>query len=179
MLKKKRIQRSLKNGAGFTLLEVLLSLVILSGGIFMLITMFTVGLKGVTVNQVRTQATNLAQDLMDEILGKDFDEDGSQPKAPDALGRDSGEDTSNRTTWDDVDDYLYLSTENSPPKNAQGTNTVYDGFTRGASVWYVDADNPDSESSVSTFLKKISIWVSHPEISDVALTGLKTYSTYQ
>ena len=146
----------------------------------MLITMFTVGLKGVTVNQVRTQATNLAQDLMDEILGKNFDEDMSagEPTSPSLLGRDSGEDTSNRTTWDDVDDYLYLSTENSPPKNVQGTATAYAGFTRGASVWYVDADNPDSESDVSSFLKKVSIWVSHPEISDVALTGLKTYSTY-
>ena len=144
--------------------------------------MFTVGLEGVAVNQVRTQAANLAQDLMDEILGKDFDEDMSddnQPMGPSDLGRDDPEPTSNRTTWDDVDDYLYLSTENSPPKNAQGADTAYAGFTRGASVWYVDADNPDSESSVSTFLKKISIWVSHPEISDAVLTGLKTYSTYQ
>ncbi|MCK4648143.1 prepilin-type N-terminal cleavage/methylation domain-containing protein [bacterium] len=169
----------LKGKKGFTLLEVLLSLVILSGGIVMLITMFTVGLKGVTVNQVRTQATNLAQDLMDEILGKDFDEDMSvgQPMAPDALGRDSGEDTSNRTAWDDVDDYLYLSTENSPPKNAQGADTAYAGFTRGASVWYVDAEDL-AYCTYSTFLKKVSIWVSHPEISDAVLTGLKTYSTY-
>ena len=168
-----------KNGAGFTLIEVLIAILILSGGIFMLLTMFTTGLDGVFANQKRTQATNLAQDLMDEILGKNFDEnipDSSDSHIPSELGLD-GEDTTNRGAWDDVDDYLTLSSGEKPPRDALDNQlTLYNDFTRYASVWYVDEDL--AYSTYSTELKRISVWVSHSDISDVVITGLRTKSIY-
>ena len=167
-----------KKSNGFTLIEILIALVILSMGIAMLITMFTVGMGGVVANQRRTQATNLAQDLMDEIMGKNFDEntpDSESSTAPGSLGLD-GENTTNRSAWDDVDDYLYLK-NGQPPKDALGTTlTLYNNFTRYASVWYVDSDL--AESTPSTELKRISVWVSHSDISDVVITGLRTKSIY-
>ncbi|MCK4648244.1 prepilin-type N-terminal cleavage/methylation domain-containing protein [bacterium] len=161
---------------GFTLVELLIAILILGGGIFLLLTMFTTGLKGVISNQARTQATNLAQDLMDEILGKNWDEktDGTGSTT---LGRENGENTTNRSAWDDVDDYLTLSSGEKPPRDALNNQlTLYDDFTRYVSVWYIDP--VFAESATSTGLKRISVWVSHSDISDVVITGLRTKSIY-
>jgi len=169
----------LRKSKGFTLVELLIAILILGGGIFLLLTMFTTGLDGVIANQRRTQATNLAQDLMDEILGKNFDEntpDSESSTAPGSLGLD-GENTTNRSAWDDVDDYLTLSSGENPPRDALNNElTLYTGFTRYASVWYVDSDL--AESAISTGLKRISVWVSHTDISNVIITGLRTKSIY-
>lgn len=164
-----------KKSNGFTLIEILIALVILSMGIVMLITMFTVGMDGVVANQKRTQATNLAQDLMDEIMGKNFDETSSGT-APGNLGPELGESSTDRSTWDDVDDYLGLESGESPPRDAVDNElTSYNDFTRYASVWYVQSTDLNTpEITNSTELKRISVWVSHSEISDVVVIDLKT-----
>jgi MSHA pilin protein MshD len=168
----------LKRTRGFSLIEVLIALVILSMGITMLITMFTVGLKGVVINQLRTQAVHLAQDLMDEIVGKDFDENPDDQASTEivSLGLDTGEGSTNRVLWDDVDDYLQLELGQAPRDVFGNTLSLYDGFTRFASVWYVDADL--AESSISTELKRINVWVSHSDLNDMIITSLKTKSVY-
>lgn len=171
---KKRIQGSLKNGAGFTLVEILIALVILSMGIGMLITMFTVGLKGVTANQVRTQATNLAQDLMDEIMGKEF----RDPQDPD-WGIDDGEVQGDRTTYDDVDDYSAWKNK-KPPEDVIGTSlTTYADFTRSVSVFFVDGSLTAQSEESNMSIKEIIVCVEHSDIATVSLYGLKTLSVYQ
>lgn len=167
-----------KNKKGFTLVEILIALVILSMGIAMLITMFTVGLKGVIANQVRTQATNLAQDLMDEIIGKEFRDPNQIP----GWGIEDGEVQGDRTTYDDVDDYSAWKSKN-PPLNISGNElTLYNDFTRSVSVARVnpaDLQAPlpgTNETHVSC--NRIIVSVSHSDIATVSLYGLKTLSVY-
>jgi len=166
-----------KNKKGFTLVEILIALVILAMGIGMLITMFTVGLKGVTANQVRTQATNLAQDLMDEIIGKEF----RDPQAPD-WGIEGDEVQGDRTTYDDVDDYSAWKSKN-PPLDISGNElTLYNNFTRSVSVARVNPANlqiPLSDGDITHIsCKRIIIYVEHLDIATVSLYGLKTLSVY-
>jgi len=153
-----------KDKKGFTLVEILIALVILSMGIAMLITMFTVGMDGVVANQARTQATNLAQDLMDEILGKNFPHDGKE---------------ANRSLYTDVSDYSDWGPY-SPPKSYSETGlTQYASFSRSADVYYVSTSDLDTEVVDATDLKAISVWISHSDINDVVLKCLKTPSVYQ
>ena len=168
-----------KDKKGFTLVEILIALVILSMGIAMLITMFTVGLKGVTANQVRTQATNLAQDLMDEIMGKEF-----YDPTPDgrAWGVDSGEAQGDRTTYDDVDDYSAWKNK-KPPEDVIGTSlTTYADFTRSVSVARVDPaalQTPLADTDTKHIsCDRIIVYVEHSDIATVSLYGLKTLSVY-
>lgn len=166
-----------KNKKGFTLVEILIALVILAMGIGMLITMFTVGLKGVTANQVRTQATNLAQDLMDEILGKEFRDPNQIPE----WGIESGEIQGDRTTYDDIDDYSAWKDKN-PPQDVEGTPLNYASFTRSVSVARVNPANlqiPLSDGDITHIsCKRIIVYVEHLDIATVSLYGVKTLSVY-
>lgn len=161
-----------KDKKGFTLVEILIALVILSMGIAMLITMFTVGLKGVTANQRRTQATNLAQDLMDEIMGKNF-----------PTGTNTKE--SNRSLYDNIQDYSTWGnpTLNDPPKNySEGDLTLYTGFGRGVSIYDVnsnDLNNAADPTPDGTYsIVRIRVRVFHADIGNVDLITVRTSSVY-
>ncbi len=161
-----------KKSSGFTLIEILIALVVLGMGITLLITMFTVGLKGVISNQARTQATNLAQDLMDEILGKNFPTAGNTKE-------------SNRSLYDNIQDYSTWGnpTPNDPPKNySEGDLTLYTGFARSVSIYDVNSSDlntaADTTPDGTYSIVRIRVRVSHTDISDVDLISLKTKSVY-
>ena len=159
---------------GFTLIEVLIAILILSVGIFMLLTMFTTGLDGVFANQKRTQATNLAQDLMDEIMGKEF----RDPNQPPGWGIESGETQGVRTTYDDVDDYSAWKNYNPPEDIGGNALNLYADFTRSVSVFFVDASLTGASESSNYSIKEIIVSVAHSDIATVSLYGLKTKSVY-
>ncbi len=168
-----------KKGKGFTLIEILIALAVLAMGIAMLITMFTVGMKGVTTNQVRTQATNLAQDLMDEIMGKEFRDPNETP----VWGVESGETQGVRTTYDDVDDYS--AWKNKAPQNVMGVSLgdAYANFTLSVSVARVNPADlqtplPGDTETAHVSCNRIIVSVSHPDITTVSLYSLKTKSVY-
>ena len=164
---------------GFTLIEVLIALVVLAMGFAMLITMFTVGLKGVTTNQVRTQATNLAQELMDEIIGKEFRERTSANRPE--WGYSADDEGNYRSMWDDVDDYATWKSKN-PPLDISGNElTLYNDFTRSVSVAFVSAYDLQTPmgTAANTSCKRIIVYVEHLDIATVSLYGLKTLSVYQ
>jgi len=168
----------LRKKKGFTLIEILIALVVLAMGIAMLIAMFTVGLKGVTTNQRRTQATNLAQDLMDEIMGKEFRD--PEPDNRPEWGYSAGDEGNYRSMWDDVDDYSAWKSKN-PPLDISGNElTLYDDFTRSVSVAFVSAYDLQTpmETGANTPCKRIIVYVEHLDIATVSLYGLKTLSVY-
>ncbi len=164
----------LKKRKGFTLIEILIALVILSMGIAMLITMFTVGMDGVIANQVRTQATNLAQDLMDEIMGKEFWD-------PQTQSATFGHEENYRSEYDDVDDYSDWKNK-IPPLDVMGSSvgTAYADFTRSVSVAFVSAYDLQTPmgTGANTPCKRIIVYVEHSDIATVSLYGLKTLSVY-
>src|SRR5207249_6775945 len=77
------------------------------------------------------------------------------------IGLDSLETTTNRSTWDDVDDYHGL--DESPPRDKNGNNlTGFTGWRWKALVEFVQALSPQSASSTDQGLKRITITVSEP-----------------
>lgn len=96
---------------GFTLLEALLAAVVLAIVVGAVIIPFSAGAANTAQDARTTLAVNLAQDLMEEILAKPFND-------PD--GTEVGE--TGRSTWDDMDDYHGYS-------ESEGTIAGFDGVT--------------------------------------------------
>jgi hypothetical protein len=113
-------------------------------------------------NKVYLTAFSLADDLIEEIKQKAFDEQTVEFRSisPEELTsynnfaplfRDPGE-TSDPTTWDDIDDYNGYSKQISLPHA--------EGFSVTSQVDYVQENNYDQVSLVQTFFKRIQVRVS-------------------
>lgn len=108
-----------KDQAGATLVELVITIVIISVAIAGTVGAFSLiaGRSADPLNQ--TRAVTLAQIYMDEILGRRYDEDtpvGGVPKKP---GCTINTEEGSRADYDDVDDYNAIN--NSAPQNAEGT----------------------------------------------------------
>ena len=137
----------MRNKNGFTLLELILVIVVLAVGLTGTLIAFTQGTQNSAYSQNMAVATVLAQDLMEEIRSKCWDETAvaaapalpcSGPVAPSLPPL--GPDGETRATYDDVDDFNALSiAPNTPPRNSQGAAmATYNIFTQKAEVCYVD-----------------------------------------
>lgn len=141
---------------GVTLIETVLSLVILGGAMAALMT--TVASSRTTqITAVQRQVgLVLAEDLMAEIL------DHSQYEEDDAIGLDSGENNGNRSLFDDIDDYDgWVQT---PPTDRDGNSIAgAEGYTREVSVQWVQSLNPNATQSWDGGLKRIMVTVKRGE----------------
>jgi len=112
-----------------------------------------------TENKVYLTAFSLADDMIEEIKNKSFDEATllypttatSILTPPDSLGPEHGEVYPN---FDDIDDYNNYSKLISAPHA--------EDYTVSCKVFYVDGNNPDNPSSIQTFYKKVTVTVSSP-----------------
>jgi MSHA pilin protein MshD len=147
--------------AGFTLAEVLVAVVVIVIALVPLIMVFSQGVKQGKTPQKITVATMLAQDLIEEIMPKKFDENPLNPVSPANLGPEAGETRSGLPTtrnYDDVDDYRNYT--ESPPREVVGTAmTEYTGYTRTVAVDYVQEANFDAVSTIITRFKRIRVTV--------------------
>jgi type II secretory pathway pseudopilin PulG len=127
---------------GFSLIEAALATAIVGG----LLCAVMNGVGGVARTSQRTaqhdQAALLAGGLMDEIAARAYVEPGS---AVITLGREAGEAASDRSSWDDVDDYDGLC---APPSNSDGS--TIDGFATGGWQWQVTVKYVDSSGVIAT-----------------------------
>jgi hypothetical protein len=115
-------------------------------------------------NESVITGTGVAQSIMDEITVKAFDENtvfhpvfvADSLTAINSLGTDLNEYL--RTDYDDVDDY----------KNFQETVTTdrMGEFNVKVSVVYVDPNNLENVSSVTTFTKRIKVMVTNFNLPD-------------
>ena len=150
----------LRSNRGFTLIEVLIAVVIFTIGITTLLGAVSTIMRGSSDLENINIATSLVRDLMDEIIGKGFDDpDGG------AFGLEEAEPRSN---FDDVDDYDGWS--KNPPEDVDGTS--YDGtdttpdysaFTRAVTVENVPENNFDigtPSADGTTDAKRIVVTVS-------------------
>ena len=154
------------NNRGFTYIEILMAIVILAFALIPLLSQFYIGFHGNITSELTTQAIDLANDLMEEIKSKRFDENifPDDPVEPALLGIDPGEILSNRRTFDDIDDYNNWS--KSPPETIDGiVLNEFSDFTRSVNIEYVTmVSNTWQASSTMTYYKKIVVKVSHPKI---------------
>jgi len=149
---------NIKNSKGFTLVEILISVVILAMAIVPFIGVFTSGIKGGGVAQKIVIGNNLVQDLMEEIRSKKFDEDPGSPTSPGQLGPEQQESRDNTppNNFDDVDDYNGYS--DSPPEEVDGTVMAeYSEYSRSAIVEYVTEDDFNIIASEITDFKRITV----------------------
>ncbi len=130
-----------------------------------------------TENKVYLTAFSIADNIIEEIKGKSFDQTTIQfpttnpasltpPSSlgPDFLGTDSAEVYPN---FNDVDDYNGFKDTITAP--------YFETYYISCSVQYVSASNPDQESSTQTFYKKATVTVTSPYIShDVSISSIFT-----
>lgn len=154
-----------KQNAGITLVELVVTIVILSIALLGIAATLNFGVSQSSNTLFELRATALAQSYLDEILSKKFDERSRNSGIPPCratglsgrnctttLGANGSE--SARTSFDDVDDYNGLDEgANSSPAadllDAQGVvRAGYAGFRVQVSVSLIDLVTPDP---VATF----------------------------
>lgn len=116
--RKRRIFQGNFSPAGFTFLEIVISLSLISVGMLLYLEIFNTAMDAHSRSIREIISTNLAQGLMAEIMSKNFEEEPGPDNPP--LGPDSGE-TGRFGGWDDVDDYSNPYYDESPgPPNMVG-----------------------------------------------------------
>ena len=129
---------------GFTLIEALLASVILALVVGAILMPFTAGAQNAVQNAREVLAANLAQELMEEILSKSFND-------PD--GTNAGE--TNRMKWDDMRDYNNFSESQGNIRNLSGeifTDPLAANMSRTARVESVYVAG-QTTSNPPTFLR--------------------------
>lgn len=174
---------SLSSKDGFTFAECLLALIILAVALSPLLLCFPTGAKQGRLSKKMSVATDLAQDLMDEIKKMAFEE----PGAPGSFGREGTESTTRRNgtvdanDFDDVDDYDNWKIENPPEDmdgklfDGTGGRPDYRGFTRQVEVINVaETDLNTAAAPGSTDFKRVKVTVSEADIPEVELVTVIT-----
>ena len=159
---------------GFTIIEIVIVIVILGIAMLPLLTMYANVAVNSADSQVMRVSSFLGQNLMEEILTKRYDEeqDGPPWTRKDELGCTAdGEDATDKSTFDDVDDFI----DWLPPGNIyfQGFNN----YTVETVVLYVDPDDLDTEASIGdgeyTDFKRIKVTIKFGGIDKVSIVSVK------
>lgn len=178
--------------SGLTLVEVMIAVGIIMIVVFPLVSAISHHLKATTNLSNSDRATHLAQELMEEIKQKKWDELslGGKNLPPytttSPVGVNTGETFGNKLTYDDIDDYDGLVEQ--PPRDINN-NPILDArdFTRSVMVRYVAPFfnitgypyppikmNPATSSGDMYYPKEIIVTVSWPGASrPVILRTLK------
>ena len=122
------------------------------------------------LNGSRLTAPFLAQDLMAEVLAMPYED----PQiAGGSLGLDSGETSSSRSTYDDIDDYHGFTSTGVKARN--GTAIAdYAGWQQQVQVTYVLVNDPSATSGSDTGLKRITVTATSPEGNVASAVALRT-----
>ena len=143
-------------GSGLTLTESLLATVILAITAAAVIMPFTAGARAEHVTRRRTVATSLAQEMMEEILSKPFED----PQGVSLPGPEPGE--ADRGDFDNTDDYNGYS---EPAGNVTGltgtpaTDAGAAGLSRHVTAQYVYVNGQDT-GNPPTFVR-VTVEVRH------------------
>lgn len=167
-----RHTQRLRRTCAFSLIEVVISLLIVAGLLIAALNTLGATRTGQVKLRDQLQAQMLAQQLLAEILQQQYAE-------PDIsiLGVDSGETplAGNRSAFDDVDDYDGLV--ESPPSdrlgNAVTTSTMVGDWKRQTSVKWVEPTAPSVVVSSESGLKRITVTVSRGDTPLAELTALR------
>ncbi len=98
----------------------------------------------------------------------------------DYIGTETGEGTSTRSDFDDVDDYHSWSA--SPPQSKDGTDLPdYDGWTRSVTVEWVNVNSPGGTAANSeTGAKRITVTVTDPRGAETTIVSVRSNTgTYE
>jgi type II secretory pathway pseudopilin PulG len=162
------IRRRRRGERGHSLVEFTLALALILTIAVAVFSLFSSGQAAVRDAEAGTTAVLLAQELLEEVASRAFEEPGTTG----TFGRESGESALDRRTWDDVDDANGYG-PTSPPRDITGAILQdFTGFSRSVTVENVADTNFGSvQPSGSTAFKRIVVRVTStvPGASDVVL----------
>lgn len=154
--------------AGVSLLETVIALLILGGAFVAALN--TIGGARASQAVVADQRLGLvlAQDMLAEVLSHPYAEPGTS-----VLGIDLNEVASDRSTFDDIDDYHGWSA--SPPEAVDGQAIAgADRYTRSVEVVRVQLSNPLSPSLSDQGMKRVVVTVRNGEKQVAQLTAYRS-----
>jgi len=171
-----------KKVSGFTLIELIVGIVVLSIS-FSVLTTLIYPLANQSAEQVhQIRAAELGQSMINEILGRAFDENsdmaggyircGESGVICSVIGADTGE---TRATYDDVDDYDAINfSDTVKVRNSLGEDisTLYIGFSMNVTV-INDANYDGSGTGNNSTAKLITITVRTPQDFDFVFSVYK------
>ena len=160
----KLVTKILKNTKGFTLVEVMVVLILLTLSFMVFLRALNTG-KSVRANsELRTIQGVILNSIQNEIRARRFDENVSSSWSS-VLGKDSGE--SLVLQFDDIDDFHDYNVSSI---------TEYPGFSYSVEVKYVSLEdgefNLNPDPVVQTDFKCVTVTVSHaarPSITDMMI----------
>lgn len=158
----------------FTLVETAIALVLVGG--LIVVSLNTVGQSTKAQANIgdRGRAQLLAADLLNEIMELPYQD----PTEPIVFGIEPLEGTTNRTGWDDVDDYRNYST--SPPKYRDGSAiTDMSGWTEQVNITRVLAASPsvNQPAITDTGVKRITVTIKKGTATLAVVASLKARTT--
>ena len=162
-------EKRLRTAPAFTLVEAAISTVVV--GMVLVAALNTVGAARVGEYKIaeRSRGLLLAQDLMAEILQQEYED----PDDPVTFGTESGEQTSNRTDFDDVDDYDGWSA--SPPQHRDATEmSDLQGWERSVQVVWVDPADLSQTVGSDQGAKRMIVTVTHNGLPVASVFALRT-----
>ncbi|MBU1006299.1 MAG: type II secretion system GspH family protein [Candidatus Omnitrophica bacterium] len=161
----------MKQESGITLIEIVMVMVLIGLVVPPLLGMFSDVTKKSAQAELISTANSLARSLLEEIVSKEYDENGSSPWS-NPLGPDSGE--SSRNNYDDMDDFDGFS---------ESSISGFPGFSRTAVVYYVnpddsDLDTPQPDSYNTLDYKRVDVVISHSLIGNTTMSSVISRSHF-
>lgn len=181
--------------SGFTLIELIISIVILSIGAAAFLTLILNTTKNSVDPQVRVQANAIARAYLEEIMlssfcdpdwDPDLDADGDPLTNPQNCSTDCGSSacavckttgtgwtTETRSTYDDICDYTAISGVSATDRNGLALGTVGD-YTITVTVNDGTAGNLNGLTGVGGQVVRVDVDVSHNSGVTTSLSSYKT-----
>jgi len=123
------------------------------------------------VTDERAKASALSEGLMNEILRAWYEDPGASP----VFGIETGEGSTSRSAFDDVDDYNGWT--ETPPQAQDGTAyTRLTGWTRTVQVAWAEVLDPTATAAGESGLKRVQVTVTSPRGVTWTLTALHASS---
>ena len=152
--------------SGMSIVEVVISLLVIALMAAAGLNAAGQGARTRLAAEERASAQVLASALLAEILGHPYRE------SPTALGPDAGESTTNRATFDDVDDYSAYT--QSPPASVDGTPLASAAWRWKVDVAWVTGTNLSS-TVFETGRKRVTVTITHNNRTVAELSGFCSY----
>ncbi len=153
----------------FTIVEAAISTIIVA--VMLVAALNTVGASRTTQHKVVlvSRGQLLAEALMAEILQQRYQEPDGTP----AFGCETGEATSQRSAYDDVDDYNGWSA--GPPRARDGSPLVNSaGWRRSVTVERIDPIDTEEVRTVETGAKRITVTAAYEGVPQATLVAIRT-----
>ncbi len=171
---------------GVTLIELMITVTIIMLGLIPLLNMFIKATKGTQFMGSSTIADNLAEQMLAEISQKKWDENATAlgvyttNRTPvSSLGVDSGESATDKTTFDDVDDYKGWVEQ--PPQDLKGQPiSGYEAYKISVDVTYVTdpAAGAIMTAGSPTDFKKVLVTIEWKSASTISTNKITRYRIF-